>query len=112
ERDPARVLEGLPRLEVRLLADDAGSFHHLFLAVAVADDPAPPEETGGGLTHVVDPDRVGEGEEAGVGGGALLPVGWTHGDADPFGGSAGHDLGSARNGVVLQSSRARIPHRD
>src|SRR5690606_28673323 len=103
EGNPARVLEGLARSEVRPLSDDPVARHHLLAAVTVDDHPSTPEKPCRGVAEIFDADGVGEGVKARRRRRALLPVRGAYGDADPLGGGAGHDPRLAWTPAVLQS---------
>src|SRR6185369_10034210 len=57
---PARVLERLPRLEHRLVADDGEAAHLVDVAGGIGDDPVARDQLGGDLAAVGDRDRVRE----------------------------------------------------
>lgn len=60
----AGVLEGLPRVEQRLLADHAQAFDFFCVALRVVDDPVPGDQLRGNRACVGEAYRIGEMVEA------------------------------------------------
>jgi hypothetical protein len=89
QRTEAGVLEGLTRIELRELADDARPLDALDVAVAVGDDPLPADELRRLLADIGDADVIGEGLGFAVAlVGEILALDL---DANPAGGGVGHD---------------------
>jgi hypothetical protein len=92
ERGAAGVLEALPRIEHRLLADHAGAADLLDLAVGVGDPPVAVDQLDRRLADVLDLDVVGPDVMVVGRRGLIVQIVGLHGDADVLRGVAVHRI--------------------